>query len=67
MGGMTTYYLTLKHKHLFQGAIMMAPALKNMVGGLLVGLTKTLASILPKGMKLMKPIYGKASRNPTIT
>ena len=45
----------------------MAPAIKNMVGGLLVGLTKTLATILPKSMKLMKPIYGKGARNPAIT
>jgi hypothetical protein len=45
----------------------MAPALKNQVGGFLVGLTKTLASILPKKTKLMKPIYGKASSNPQIT
>ena len=46
---------------------MMAPAIKNNVGGFLVGFTKTLASILPKKMKLMKPIYGRAARNPTIT
>ena len=46
---------------------MMAPAIKNNVGGFLVSLTKTLGSILPKKMKLMKPIYGKASRNPQIT
>lgn len=45
----------------------MAPALKNQVGGFLVGFTKTLASILPKKTKLMKPIYGKASSNPQIT
>jgi hypothetical protein len=45
----------------------MAPAIKNMVGGFLVGVTKTLATILPKSMKLMKPIYGRAARNPTIT
>ncbi len=45
----------------------MAPALKNIVGGFLIGVTKTLASILPKSMKLMKPIYGKATRNPVVT
>jgi hypothetical protein len=67
MGGMTTYYLTLKYKYLFEGAIMMAPAIKNNIGGFLLGFAKTLASILPKKMKLMKPIYGKAARNPKVT
>ena len=45
----------------------MAPAIKNNVGGFLVGVTQKLASWLPKKMKLMKPIYGKATRNPQIT
>jgi acylglycerol lipase len=67
MGGMTTYYLTLRYKYLFEGAIMMAPAIKNNVSGFLVGVTNTLASILGKKTKLMKPIYGRASRNPKIT
>jgi alpha-beta hydrolase superfamily lysophospholipase len=67
MGGMTTYYLTLKYKYLFEGAIMMAPAIKNNIGGFLVTMVKAIGSILPGGMKLMKPIYGKASRNPKIT
>ena len=42
----------------------MAPALKNSVGGFLVGLTNMLSKILPKGMRLIKPIYGKAAKNP---
>lgn len=67
MGGMTTYHLTLKYKYLFEGAIMMAPAIKNNIGGFLLGFAKTLASILPKKMKLMKPIYGRAARNPKVT
>lgn len=67
MGGMTTYHLTLRYRYLFEGAIMMAPAIKNNIGGFLVGFTKTLASILPKKMKLLKPIYGKAARNPKVT
>lgn len=45
----------------------MAPALKNQVSGALVGMTKFLKKVLPENMKLMKPIYGKASKNPTIT
>lgn len=64
---MTTYYLTLKYRYLFEGAIMMAPAIKNNISGFLVGVTKTLASILPKKMKLIKPVYGQATRNPKVT
>lgn len=29
MGGLSSYYLTLRHGHLFAGAILMAPAIKN--------------------------------------
>lgn len=64
---MTTYYLTLRYQYLFEGAIMMAPAIKNNIGGFLLGVTKTLATLLPKKSKLMKPIYGKAARNPQVT
>jgi len=67
MGGMTTYYLTLKYKYLFEGAILMAPAIKNNISGMLVSFTKTLAKILPKQIKLLKPIYGRATKNPQVT
>lgn len=45
----------------------MAPALKNSVGGALVKLTGVLGSILPNKTRLLKPVYGKASKNPAIT
>lgn len=45
----------------------MAPAMKNIVGGFLVGTTKFFAGMLPEKTKLTKPVYGKASRNPLIT
>ena len=45
----------------------MAPALKNSVGSALVGLTGFLKKLLPEDAKLIKPIYGRASRNPAIT
>lgn len=45
----------------------MAPALKNSVGGFLVGLTGLISKILPKKTKLAKPIYGKATSNPQVT
>ena len=67
MGGMSTYYLTLRYPKLFKGAIMMAPALKNQVGDFVVGLASVLKKVLPENTKLTKPIYGMASRNPQIT
>lgn len=67
MGGMTSYYLTLENPNLFDGAILMAPAMKNSVGGTLVKFTKILGSILPDKTRLTKPVYGKASKNPLIT
>lgn len=67
MGGLASYYLTLTHPDLFDGAILMAPALKNQVGGFLVGLSSALKSLLPEYTKLTGPVYGKASRNPEIT
>jgi acylglycerol lipase len=42
MGGMTAYHLTLEDPNLFDGVILMAPALKNIVGGFLLGTTATL-------------------------
>lgn len=67
MGGMSTYYLTLRYPKLFRGAILMAPALKNQVGDFVVGLASVLKKVLPENTKLTKPIYGMASRNPQIT
>jgi hypothetical protein len=45
----------------------MAPALKSSLGAGVVKVTSILKSILPNKTKLMKPIYGKASKNPSIT
>lgn len=45
----------------------MAPAMKNSVGGKVVKLTKVLESILPDKTRLLKPIYGKATKNPAVT
>jgi len=67
MGGMTSYFLALRNKNLFQGVIMMAPALKNIVGGTLVNLVCGIANLLPKSMKLITPPRGTATRNPRIT
>jgi len=67
MGGLASYYVSSLHPEYFKGAILMAPALKNQVGGFLVGMSKFLKKVLPEHTKLIKPIYGKASKNPTIT
>ena len=67
LGGMTSYYLTLENPNLFDGAILMAPALKNSLSSGVVIMAGVLKSILPTKTKLVKPIYGKASKNPTIT
>ena len=67
MGGLATYYITSMHTDWFKGAIMMAPALKNQVGGFLVGVSKFLHKVLPDKTKLTNPIYGRASKNPAIT
>jgi acylglycerol lipase len=67
MGGMTTYFLALRNKTMFKGVILMAPALKNIVGGALVNLVCGIANLLPKSMKLISPTRGMATRNPTIT
>eukprot|EP00919_Chromeraceae_sp_WS-2016_P047950 GHVR01113584.1.p1 GENE.GHVR01113584.1~~GHVR01113584.1.p1 ORF type:complete len:118 (+),score=8.05 GHVR01113584.1:2454-2807(+) len=67
LGGLTAYHLSLTDNKMFTGVILMAPALKNTIGGFLVGMTKTLAKLLPQKAKLTKPIYGKAAKNPLIS
>ena len=47
MGGLSAYYLTLTHGHLFKGAILMAPALKNNHSKFLIKTVNFLKSILP--------------------
>ena len=67
MGGMTAYHLSLKNPKLFDGVILMAPALKNSINGFLIGMTSFLKTLLPKKSRLTKPFYGKATKNPAIT
>ena len=47
MGGLASYYVSAIHPEWFKGAILMAPALKNQVGGFLVGVSRFLHKILP--------------------
>ena len=67
MGGLTAYHLSLADPTLFDGVILMAPAMMNSVRRALVSLTKVFSKIMPEKMRLTKPIYGRASRNPVIT
>lgn len=67
MGGMTAYFLSLRNKEMFKGAILMAPAIKNIAGGFLVNLVFGLATLLPKSFRLIKPPRGQATRNPKVT
>jgi acylglycerol lipase len=67
MGGMTTYFLALRDKAMFKGVVLMAPSLKNIHGGTLVGMVIGIASLLPKSFRLITPPRGMAARNPKIT
>lgn len=67
MGGMTCYYLSLRNPSLFKGVIMMAPAIKNVMGGALIGLVTGIARFLPKSTRLIKPPRGQCAKNPQIT
>jgi acylglycerol lipase len=67
LGGMTVYHLTLQHPELFDGVILMAPALKTPFGTLSVTASYLISKILPKKMKLPVKFSGDSSRNPTVT
>lgn len=64
MGGLTAYYLTLRHPELFAGAILMAPAIKNQFNGFVIGATKFLKFLLPEHMQLTSAWGNRANRNP---
>ena len=66
MGGLTTYYLTLTHAHLFSGAILLAPAIKNNASFLDIQAIKLFKVILPEQTKMFEPSGGVGSRNPKI-
>ena len=66
MGGLTTYHLTLTHAHLFNGAIMLAPAIKNIANSWFLRTAKVLKALLPEKTRLTKPENKSGSRNPKI-
>ena len=67
MGGMTVYHLSLRYPELFKGVILMAPAIMHSLSSGLVSMTKIVGKIIPDKMGLIKPVYGRATRNPQIT
>ena len=65
MGGMTSYYLTLRDEETFAGAILVAPALMNLVNGFLVGVSKVLGAVMPEKISYpRKRMKGRSERNP---
>ena len=67
MGGMTSYHLSLQDSSLFDGAVLMAPALKNNLGSFLAGLATGITKILPNKMRLTRPIVEMAAKNPVVS
>ena len=66
MGGLTTYHLTLTHAHLFEGAILLAPAIKSIFNIWLKRTANVLKAILPEKTRLTKPVNGFGTINPAI-
>lgn len=66
MGGMTSYYLSLRNKNLFKGVLLLAPAIKNHIPRPLVTVICGLASILPKNTRLLPHRLGYSSKNLTV-
>lgn len=68
LGGMTSYFLTLREPDLFLGNIMMSPALKNNVPGWKKGLLNCLDFITPRKLLLPRPsVPGMGTKNPQVS
>ena len=63
MGGLTAYRLSLQQPNLYQGVIMMAPALKKNISKFVVGLIRTLKFLLPEHMKMTNFPLDRSCRN----
>ena len=66
MGGLSVYYLTLTHRHLFKGAIMMAPALKNWIPWYSKVMIRVLKNVLPEHTQFGSAAPKYSYRNPAI-
>jgi alpha-beta hydrolase superfamily lysophospholipase len=67
MGGLTCYHLSLNHKYIFDGVILISPAFKTHFGSFVAGISNFLSKILPSKTRLMRPISGKSTGNPQIS
>jgi acylglycerol lipase len=63
LGGLSTYFLTLTHAHLFEGAILMAPALRTSSSKVIMQLTRFLYYFLPEWFVVAQPGVGYSNRN----
>lgn len=66
MGGMTVYHLSYRYPDLFNGVILMAPALKHNLPGIVAPLTSFISKILPKSTRLLRPFPERSNKNPTV-
>lgn len=66
MGGMTCYFLALKHRELMEGAILLAPAIKNHMPSGVARVICGISSMLPKTTRLLPHRLGYSTKNPQV-
>ena len=66
LGGMSAYYLTLTHWHLFKGAILMAPAIKKHSPWYFRGIIRIMKNLLPEYTTLLSQNLTLSYRNPAV-
>jgi alpha-beta hydrolase superfamily lysophospholipase len=67
MGALTGYLLSLKHRELFSGSIMMAPAFKNLAPGWRKMTIKIFRVILPQKIRFAPQARSLGNKNPGIS
>jgi hypothetical protein len=67
MGGLTSYFLGLRYKELFQGIILMAPAIRSQFNKGITTLLRGMVRVMPVSTKLVPLRYGVATRNPEVS
>lgn len=67
MGGLVAYFLGLRHRELFSGVIMMAPAIRSQFSSGLTKVVRGMVRMLPPQTKLIHQIYAQATSNPQVT
>ena len=67
MGALTGYLLSLSHRELFAGSIMMAPALRNLAPGWRKTAIKIFRMILPQKIRFAPQARSLGNKNPGIS